>query len=144
MIEWRPCLPEHVRALKAQPQQEADLAFIVGSNLIDRVSEGLAFSGWIAGVCVAAGGIVPKWPGHGEGWCVLTPAVGRELLSVTHFVKGLLDIQPYSRLTTTVLCDFEPGHRWVEMLGFTMECPRMKAYDPAGRDMAQYRRLKES
>ena len=41
----------------------------------------------------------------------------------------------------TVDCEFEQGHRWAKMLGFTMEAERMRAYRPDGGDVALYARV---
>lgn len=143
MIEYRPLKAEHLIAMRAQSAQTRDLSFLVGFAEPARLEDGMTFSGWVDNACVAAGGVLPRWPGHGDVWCVLAPDARFELLSLTNFGRELFDAQPYRRLTATVLCDFLPGHRWLEMLGFTREIARMRAFDPDGRDHAQYVRIRE-
>jgi hypothetical protein len=41
----------------------------------------------------------------------------------------------------TVRKDFVQGHRWAQMLGFEMETPEMKAYDPQGATHVGYVRF---
>lgn len=141
MLDYRPCLPEHVRALRAQTEQQADHAFVIASGM-GNVTKGLTFSAWLDGECVSVGGVTPTWPGSAVAWCMISPAIRPAMTSLTRFSASLFDLQPYRRLSTSVVCGFEPGHRWVKMLGFVLEAERMPAYDPVGRDCALYARVR--
>lgn len=142
MMTFRACRPEHVHAVDVQPEQQGDKEFLltIGPETVVR---GMSFSAWTGETCVAAGGVFPQWPGHGFAWILIAPAAAPEMLCLTRFSRQLFDTQPYRRLTTYVRCDFAAGQRWAKLLGFELECERMKAYDPLGRDCAQYVRLKD-
>ena len=47
------------------------------------------------------------------------------------------------RVEFTVRADFEKGHRWAKMLGFTVESPLLRAYGPLGEDHVGYVRFNE-
>lgn len=42
------------------------------------------------------------------------------------------------RVEIAVDCEFDRAHRWARALGFTLEAPRMRAYEADGRDCALY------
>ena len=67
---------------------------------------------------------------------------GAHFVALTKAAKRILGSMPYRRLEADVACDFAQGHRWLRMLGFTMEAPRMVAYLPDGTDSALYARVR--
>ena len=138
MLEFRACLPEHVRALRVQPEQRDGHAFIVDNGHDASVLHGMSYSGWRGGECVAAGGVFTQWNRHGIAWLMAATEAGPEMLRLTRFTRGLFQVSPYDRISITVRCDFAAGHRWARLLGMVLECERMVQYDPAGRDCALY------
>lgn len=144
MLEFRGCLPEHVRSLKVQPEQRAGFNYMLGSGLDEDVLKGMSFSAFLDGACVAAGGVFTQWGQHGIGWLMASTDVGPHMMQLTHFTRGLFEMSPYRRISITVACDFEKAHRWAKLLGMTMESERMVAYDPFGRDAALYAWIRKS
>lgn len=94
------------------------------------------------GEVVACGGTVEEWPGRHAGWLYFTPRTSQHMIRLYRLVKFFLsDVR--GRIEATVLVEFEPGHRFVRMLGFEVENPPglLKRYDPDGRDHIAYVRF---
>jgi len=138
VIEFRACYPEHVRLVQVQPEQQAGRDYVIGHGYEESVINGLSFSAWKNARCVAAGGLFTQWGQHGNAWLMASAEIGPDMTRLTRFTKELFVFSPYKRITITVDCEFEAAHRWATMLGFEMECERMKAYSPTGRDAALY------
>jgi RimJ/RimL family protein N-acetyltransferase len=56
-------------------------------------------------------------------------------------VQRFLEATEFKRVEAFVDSDFEPGHRWIKMLGFEYE-GYMKNFSPLGRDCLLYSRIK--
>ena len=83
-------------------------------------------------------GVVKLNEGRGVAWAYLADDLGARMVGVTRAVKRYLGIANFHRIEMHVDCDFKEAHRWVRMLGFEMECERMKAFTPDKRDCALY------
>jgi hypothetical protein len=75
-------------------------------------------------------------------WAFIAKTDPKNFLKGHRAVKRFLDGCYTQRIEMTVDCDFPEAHRWAKMLGFTMECERMKYYSPDGRDCALYARIR--
>jgi len=89
---------------------------------------------------LVCGGTIEMWPGRHQAWAYLNKNTGRHMGAVT---KRALDVlgSVDGRIEFTVRKDFEPGHRWAKIMGFSVESPLMKGYDPDGSDHVGYFRL---
>lgn len=94
------------------------------------------------GAPIACAGVIEVGPGRAMAWSYLGAVVGREFLLVHRAVNRFLDLAPYRRIEATTDAEFEEGHRWLKLLGFECEAPRMKAYTIDGRDAALYARVR--
>lgn len=101
-----------------------------------------AFTGVCNGRVMACGGILPVWPGRGMTWAYLSDkAKASAFVQVHRAAKAIVDNCFLHRLEATVDVDFEPGHRWVKLLGFDLEAPVLKNYRPDGGDCSLYARV---
>lgn len=92
---------------------------------------------------VLCGGAVEIWTGRAHLWSMLSSkASAANFLGIHRHVTGFLDGLPFRRLEAAVDVDFEAGHRWMRLLGFTCEAPRMRAYEVDGHDSALYARVR--
>lgn len=99
-----------------------------------------SWSAVLDGDVIACGGTIEQWPGRHTAWAHLGPHTAPHMRWITRAVKSVLkDVK--GRIEMTVRCDFEPGHRWAEMLGFRLETPIMAAYGPDGEDHSGYIRI---
>lgn len=95
------------------------------------------------GKIIGAAGAVELWSNRSELWAMLDRESGKHMVSIHRTVVKILKILPFRRLEATVDKDFEQGHRWVKLLGFTMEAETLRAYNPDGRDSSLYALIKE-
>ena len=91
---------------------------------------------------LACSGVIEVWPGRAIAWAVIAGDLKSKFIGVHKAVSRFLAMAPYSRIEADVDVDFAEGHRWMEKLGFQLECPRMKKFRPDGGDSALYVRIK--
>lgn len=138
----KPYRAEHFERLLLQGAQE-----YLRPHLDDATLRGLetphAISLFEGDEVLGVGGAAENWNNRATVWAYLREPMGaRRMAAVHRTAREFLESLPYRRLEATVVCGFDPGQRWVRMLGFKLECERMTAYDPAGRDCALYARVK--
>ena len=85
-------------------------------------------------------GIAKMAPQIGLCWALLSENARPHLRTLHKNVIRFLDSWPMRRLETSVVEGFEPGCRWVTMLGFQFE-GRMRAYDESGRTHLRYAKI---
>ena len=92
---------------------------------------------------VFVGGALHMWTGRAELWARVDRGCRRDMVAITREVAKFIavDCSKIRRLEAVVECDFEPGHRWVRMLGFRLDAARMPAFYPDGRDCSLYSRI---
>lgn len=87
-------------------------------------------------------GVVAMTEGRCIAWAYLAEGLNHRMVYVTRAVKRYLKLAPFFRIEMHVDCDFDEAHRWAKMLGFEMECERMRAFTPDKRDCALYAMVK--
>jgi hypothetical protein len=137
-----PFKAEHLDELVVQPAQRHLDDWVANANY--KALEGPhAFSAINdAGECVFCGGVTEVWPDRAQAWAIIAEGAGALMPRITKATRRLMDLVPWRRIEITVDCEFPQGHRWARLLGFTLECERMVAYTPDGRDSALYARIK--
>lgn len=90
------------------------------------------------GRILACGGVVEWWANRGDAWMMFNNDCRVDFLKIHNAVKRFLDVCPLRRIEATVDYNFVAGHRWIKLLGFTLEAPRLRAYTMDGRDVALY------
>ncbi len=96
------------------------------------------------GRLIGIGGVVPRWPGRGEGWILLAPKVREHLDEIAKIANAILSKCEINRIEIAVACGFEAGHIWAEKLWFRKEADCLESYDEKGNDCAMYARVKNS
>lgn len=105
--------------------------------------EGLqAFSGLVDGKPVVCAGVLPYWEGRGLAWAYLGEDAGSHMAAIHKAVKRYLEVAPFDRIEAAVDVEFEAGHRWIKMLGFELEAPRMAKFRADGGAASLYARIK--
>lgn len=133
--------PEHLLSLDIQAAQAGAVKWLT-PEVANAIAEGTAWT-WLEGdLILACGGIVPYSPMRAHLWSFISRHSGRHLLKMFRSAQALVAEQPFNRLEATTACDFKAGHKWLQMLGFTLETPRMIAYDINGKDHAMYVRIR--
>lgn len=106
--------------IAAQLQQQLSFAAVEGDEVL------------------GCGGVIEMWEGRAVAWAMLAGNIGNRFLLIHRAVKKFFDTVDYRRIEATVDVGFNPGVRWVEMLGFRLETERMKGFLPNGADAAMY------
>jgi hypothetical protein len=105
-------------------------------------------SGWptyaaiVDGAAVAVGGVIPFNDYRCHAWTQLSAGSLKYFKSIHKAVHNFLDNFEVQRIEATCLTDSKGGHNWLRHLGFSMEAPRMTAYDASGRDFSLYARVR--
>lgn len=136
-----PYKAEHLLAMKLQPAQAYSLQHVTPEYAKD-LERQWAFAVLDGEEVVAVGGVAELWENRGLCWTFIGARAGRRFVELHKMVRKVLDLVPYRRLEAETPCEFEQGHRWLQMLGFHLEAPRMRAFRVDGGDSALYARVR--
>lgn len=136
-----PYKAEHLDKLDLQEGQQY-LAVYLKPDLRKLLEGEYSFTGFDGDKVVGCAGLLPQWENRGIVWAYLASDSGRHFPAIHKAVKRFLDAAPFNRIEATVDAEFEPGHRWVKMLGFKLEAPLMRKYRPNDGDSALYARVR--
>jgi hypothetical protein len=141
MISIVPYRATHLLDLQIQKGQVSSTPAIT-PDYACRLEGEFAFTAFYHGKILAVGGVVELWADRGLAWMMIDIDAGAHFVALHRAVKRMLDIVPYRRIEADTPCEFEPGHRWLKMLGFTLEAECMKAHRIDGGDSALYARVR--
>lgn len=135
-----PFKAEHLTELALQPSQTylSEYAQAEGPNLEKHPS----YTAIIDGKVMGAAGVIEQWSGRGTAWALIGDTGPKDFISIHRAVLRFLDVCYLKRVELTADCDFPAAHRWARMLGFNLECERMVAYAPSGKDCSLYARIR--
>lgn len=93
---------------------------------------------------IACGGAIEIWAGRAYLWSALGAGIDAHNFRRGHtFAKQFIEGLPFKRLEAAVAAGFEPGHRWMQSLGFKCETPEpMQAFAPDGSAAMLYSKVK--
>lgn len=138
--------PAHLLDLKLQDAQDALQAIIKEPSYGAALSlHGMAYSGMLGGRVVGCAGVLPQTNTRAIAWALLEnipapywPAIHRKVIRVIRQAEQ----RGFRRIETQVAEGFQPGMRWVELLGFRNETPNgMAAWDPLGNTAYLFARV---
>ena len=96
------------------------------------------------GVPLVCAGVIPQWGERAFVWSFFSDRVnGRNFPAIHRLAVQFLDSLPFKRLEASVDVDFEPGHRWMRLLGFKIEAPFQEMFQPDGKDSVGYVRIRK-
>lgn len=131
---------EHLAAIQVQDAQSYATPYMTPEHATALEST-LAFTYVSGGIVLAVGGLCEMWPGRATMWSYIDRRAARHFIGVHRTALWMLENCPFRRVEADVTADFEAGHRWLKMLGFVLEAPRLRAYLPSGEDCALYARV---
>lgn len=132
---------EHLQRIDLQDAQRRFFASFDDAYVQALKGGGPAYTAEADGRVIACGGIMLQWPGRALVWSLLSRHAGRHFVALHRCVSKRLDEANVRRLEAVVDATFEPGHRWVRLLGFERE-GLMRGYAPDGRDHVLYARVR--
>lgn len=89
------------------------------------------------GRIVAVAGLAQIWGGRWTAWCALSVHARHHMRELTRLAKAELEKFADQRVEACTDVDFEPGARWLRMLGFECEVPHAKRLVP-GQQLSLY------
>lgn len=98
------------------------------------------WTGVVDGSPIAVAGTMQLWSGRHMAWAHMSLDTGPHMVWITKETLTRLE-QIRGRIELTVLKDFAAGHRWAKLLGFEVESPLMRGYNPDGSDSVGYVRI---
>lgn len=135
-----PYVAEHMESIQLQGMQLRDRTWM-GVDQAEVLESAMAFTILDGDEVVMIGGVLELWPGRGSAWSFMAEGIGHRFTQVHRMVKKYFDALDIKRLEAEVGFDFPQGHRWMKMLGFHIENPRMQHYFPDGTDAVMYVRI---
>lgn len=140
-----PFEPEHFEQLQVQKAQKYFSDYVQNYANYGKILKetGLAFTGITDEGIVGCSGVVYRNPKVVEAWAVLSILFPKYSFQATKAIlKFLKEHQELHRVQIAVNLEFQQGHRWAQMLGFTPE-GIMKKYDEFGNDHMLYAKVSE-
>lgn len=132
---------DHFRAIDIQPAQ-ARVRDMVRADDLAALEAGASYTCMHNRAVLACFGWIEIYPHRGSLWALLSASCGRHMTGMTRIAKRLIESAPFRRLEIDVDCEFEQGHRWARMLGFSLEAERLRGYRMDGGDSAIYARIR--
>lgn len=94
---------------------------------------------------VFCAGVIPYWKGVGEAWIICDICVKHYIRELYHYTKlyldKIIDIYKLHRVQSSVMVDYQAGHRFLERMGLQKE-GLMRKYDWQGKDYFLYARVR--
>lgn len=132
-----PFKAEHFFAMTPQPAQ-AYVRDYVSVEQLRHLETPNSFTCMAGGEVVGCMGWWEVFPTRAVVWAYLSAHAGTHMVGLNREARRIVGSIPHARVETEVDCDFEQGHRWMKMLGFKQEVPRLRCYRVDGGDVAIY------
>jgi len=136
-----PFQPRHLESLVLQPAQAVFSRFFDPEYGPSLQNAGPCFSALEGDEILACSGIVKQWDNRAIAWALISGNAGNQFVRIHKAVKRFLDSTEFNRVEAYVDANFDAGHRWIQMLGFSRE-GYMREFMPDGHDAVLYARLK--
>ena len=135
---------EHLAAIELQDAQQYFCSEISAPGYAAHLeSMGGGFTGMVDGRVIVCAGCSEMWQGRAVAWALLSKDAGRHMMVLHRAVHGYMRAAPFRRIEAWVDEGFEPGERWLKMMGFTRETPEpMQGFRPDGGACFLYSRVK--
>lgn len=132
-----PYQAEHMRALRLQSAQLSSMGWAPADHA-EMLEQFTAFTALDGDEVLVCAGVIELWPGRGAAWAFMAENLGARMVAIHRAVRRYFATLDFRRLEAEVATDFPQGHRWVRLLGFELETPRLRAYFPDGSDASMY------
>ncbi|HXN09694.1 MAG TPA: hypothetical protein VN859_00510 [Steroidobacteraceae bacterium] len=136
-----PFLPFHVELMRLQGVQAAQVSHVPARYASFQRPPGPALSAFDGETIIMCGGILTMNEHIGLLWALLSARAGTRMIFLDRAVRRFIDSEPVRRLEATVQKGFEPGCRWIKLLGFEYEGD-MRAYGDGGETHERWARVR--
>lgn len=128
----------HYGRLEVQPAQQDELV-----NLPEMRQASSVAVTWLCGSTpIAVAGVVEIMPHRGSLWAAISQNAGPHMATFHKMMLRFLNALPYERVEVAVKIGFPAGHRWMPLLGFTLEAPKMEKFGHNKQDYSLYARVR--
>lgn len=142
-VEIIPFKAEHIKSLNLQSHSGSEEEKLLTAEQFKAVEKiGGSFTFLIDGKIYACAGTVEYTPWRCAVWAIIDNHAHERFLPLVRAMRRMLDEVPYKRIESTVVLDFEKGHRLNQALGFKLEAREMKNYGECGTSHSLYSRVK--
>lgn len=138
MITIEPFQAEHIGCIDAQESQHG----LLHDDHAAAVAQHDAWTVRLDGKIVACCGVVPIWNGRSMMWSQISTSIkSKGMVLLTKAVLRYLNLIQ-DRMEALVVENHEAGHRWIKLLGFTLDTPLpLKKILPNGENAYLYSRV---
>lgn len=141
IVKFRAAHLQSLELQEAQAYLSADLAKPEHGVLVEQAGQG--FTAMDGDKVLACAGVAEVWTGRAVAWAFISKNAGRRMVAIHRAVAGFLLASQFCRIEAWVDEGFEPGMRWLELLGFTLETPApMRGFRPDGGACFLFARVK--
>lgn len=134
----------HIKQIQEQDATRALNEFVTDADEKALENCRFAFTGFGDGKPVICAGLAEYWTNRAEAWAIVDRNSLPYFTQIHYAVKKFLEICPIRRIEAAVDVNFKAGHRWVKLLGFTLEAPVVRKYLPNGTDCSLYAKVREN
>lgn len=119
---------EHLERLALQPAQRLEFDPRQRAGYQEALESSAALAAFAGPRCMGCAGILDG-PEGAQVWALLSKDAGPYMIPITRKVRAVIALHPAARFTATVAREFDAGHRWAGVLGFTRECAADRDYE---------------
>ena len=137
-----PFTAEHLQQIDVQAEQSLASHHFHNKQYTRALEAHDSWTGLIDDKVVACAGFITLWPGRHQVWAVISATIGPAgMLQLSRAVLRALALKT-GRIEAVVASEFEAGHRWARLMGFSLETPQpMRHWFPEGGDASLYSRI---
>lgn len=132
----------HFYAIDPQPAQAHIPKMVKSEQVAMLAATGCSYTALAGDMPVFVYGVAQVYPHRAALWAYFDKDSGKHMRGIHRVAQEFVASLDYQRLEFEVACDFEQGHRWARMLGFTCDVERLRCYDIRGGDVAIYSKVK--
>lgn len=137
----RPFRTSDLTRIRLQPGQLGNLSFVTPEYGQRLIAAGPSITVERNEVVLGCAGIGIHAGGSGVLWAFIAGSAGKHFVAIDRIARRFIGTVPLRRLEATVEKGFEPGCRWLDLLGFHFE-GEMRSYGPDGLDHLRYARVR--
>ena len=126
--------PEHIKEIDFKKNG----CIIIGESEACFLSQKDSWTCIYKNEVVCCAGFVPIENNNAECWAIFAEESKRCVTMIVREMKRRIKNCSYKRLEAKVLLDFESAHKLVRILGFEVECERLKKESYDGNDTTLY------
>lgn len=138
-----PFKPEHLAQIDLQAEQTLAKVHLQNEEYAKSLAAQESWTLMIDDRVAACAGFLHVWGNRYQAWAIISATIGASgMLTLSKAVLRALALKT-GRIEAYVAEEFEAGHRWAKLMGFTLETPKpMRGWFPEGGGAYLYSRIR--